>query len=71
MIDEVTGSLALHRLAGYLYELATAFTAFYERCPVLSAPEPTRTGRLVLCEVTARTLATGLNLLGIEAPDRM
>jgi len=38
---------------------------------VLRADEPVRTSRLVLCDLTARTLATGLGLLGIEAPDRM
>ena len=49
----------------------TAFTAFYERCPVLKAEEPTRRSRLVLCDLTARTLATGLDLLGITAPNQM
>jgi arginyl-tRNA synthetase len=64
--------LAPHRLCAYLYGLAQAFTTFYEHCPVLRAPDaPTRESRLVLCELSARTLATGLLLLGIEAPDRM
>jgi len=53
-------------------DLATSFTTFYESCPVLRAPsEESRASRLILCEVTARTLATGLDLLGIEAPERM
>jgi arginyl-tRNA synthetase len=65
-------AVELHRICGYLYDVATAFTAFYERCPVLRAEdERTRTSRLVLCDVTARVLATGLGTLGITAPDRM
>jgi len=61
-----------HRLAGYLSNLAAAFTAFYDACPVLRAEDSTtRSSRLVLCDLTARTLATGLGLLGIAAPDRM
>ena len=60
-----------HRLCTYLYDLATAFTSFYEHCPVLKADEPTRTSRLVMCDVTARVMACGLGLLGIEAPEQM
>ncbi|QYG93045.1 arginine--tRNA ligase [Iamia sp. SCSIO 61187] len=61
-----------HRLCGYLFDLAHTFTAFYEACPVLKADdEATRASRLVLCDLTARTLATGLGLLGIQAPERM
>lgn len=61
-----------HRLCGYLFEVATAFTTFYEKCPVLrAADEPTKVSRLVLCDVTARVLSIGLSLLGITAPARM
>jgi arginyl-tRNA synthetase len=61
-----------HRLCGYLYELATVFTTFYETCPVLRAEtEETRASRLALCDLTARVLQTGLGLLGIDVPDRM
>ena len=59
-------------LANYLYELAGAFHTFFEACPVLKAEEGTpRETRLALCRVTARTLRTGLGLLGIEVPERM
>ena len=58
--------------AAYLYELASDFTAFYEHCPVLRAPDAsTRASRLALSDVTARVLARGLHLLGIEAPEQM
>ena len=60
-----------HRLCTYLYDLATAFTSFYEHCPVLKADEPTRTSRLVMCDVTARVMECGLALLGIDAPEQM
>ncbi|GAA4207520.1 arginine--tRNA ligase [Actinocatenispora rupis] len=70
-LHEVADTALVHRLTRYLFRLAAAYTDFYESCPVLSAPEPTRGSRLVLCDLTARTLATGLDLLGIEAPDRM
>jgi arginyl-tRNA synthetase len=70
-LDAALATLHPHRLAGYLFDLAQRFTTFYEACPVLSAPEPTRSERLALCELTARTLSLGLSLLGIEAPDQM
>jgi arginyl-tRNA synthetase len=61
-----------HRLCTYLYELASDFTAFYEHCPVLKAPDAgTRASRLALSDVTARVLARGLDLLGIDAPEQM
>ena len=60
------------RLCSYLYDLASAFTTFYEECPVLAAPSPElRQSRLALCDLVARTLDQGLGLLGIEAPERM
>ena len=59
-------------LVNYLYDLAIVFHAFYEACPVLKAEsDESRAARLVLCDVTARVLQAGLNLLGIEAPERM
>jgi arginyl-tRNA synthetase len=59
-------------LANYLFDVAIVFHAFYEACPVLKAESTdSRAARLVLCDVTARVLQTGLNLLGIDAPERM
>ena len=48
-----------HYLCLYLFDLATLFHKFYESCPVLSAPDDVRESRLVLCDLTARTLASG------------
>ncbi len=58
-------------LANYLFELANSFHTFYEACPVLKAAEPTRTSRLGLSELTARILRCGLDLLGIQVPEKM
>jgi arginyl-tRNA synthetase len=71
VLAEVGRDLEPHRLCGQLYELAKAFTDFYEACPVLAAPEPIRANRIALCQLSARTLRQGLNLLGIAAPERM
>ncbi len=61
-----------HYLCLYLFELATLFHKFYESCPVLSAKgDEARASRLVLCDLTARTLRQGLNLLGIDVVERM
>jgi arginyl-tRNA synthetase len=58
-------------LANYLYELAAQFHGFYESCPVLSAEPLQRETRLLLCDVFARLLRTGLDLLGIQVPEKM
>lgn len=71
VVGEVERSLDLHQLAWYLHRLATVFSAFYERCPVLRAPDDLRESRLLLAELTARTLRQGLDLLGIRTPERM
>ena len=60
-----------HYLCLYLFELATLFHRFWENCPVLTAEESVRNSRLVLCDLTGRTLAQGLNLLGIEVVEQM
>lgn len=60
-----------HRLCTYLFELAQLFTSFYEHCPVMKSDGDIRSSRLALCDLTARTLSAGLDLLGIEAPEQM
>ncbi len=72
IVDLVARELKPHHLCTYLYDLATRFSSFYENCPVLKADDgPTRASRLVLCEAAARTMAKGLELLGIEHPEQM
>ncbi len=61
-----------HVLAGFLFDTASAFTAFYEQCPVLGETDPAvRESRLALSALALRTLLTGLDLLGIPVPARM
>ncbi|HEY2512452.1 MAG TPA: arginine--tRNA ligase [Polyangiaceae bacterium] len=72
VVHEVAGTLQPHRLCTYLFTLAAAFSTFYEQCPVLkAATDEERASRLALCDLTARVLARGLDLLGIEAPQEM
>ncbi len=71
-VIQVGRSYAPHQLCGYLYEVAQAFTGFYETCPVLRAEDPqVRGSRLALCALTLRVLDVGLRLLGITAPEEM
>jgi arginyl-tRNA synthetase len=59
-------------LTDYLFDLANAFSTFFENCPVLKAESTERRdSRLALCDLTARTLKFGLGLLGIDVVDRM
>jgi arginyl-tRNA synthetase len=72
MLDHVASELRPNILADYLFGVANAFSGFYENCPVLKAPTPeSRQSRLALCDLTARTLRRGLELLGIGVVERM
>ena len=70
-VNAMADGCAPHKLCTYLFDLAQTFTSFYEACPVLKADDATRDARLALSAVTARVLATGLGLLGIDAPDQL
>jgi arginyl-tRNA synthetase len=58
-------------LCNYLYELAGHFTGFVENCPVLKSEPSQRSSRLALCDLTARLMRQGLDVLGIEAIEQM
>ncbi len=60
-----------HRVAAYLVDLARVFHAFYHRCRVVGEPPEVAAFRLDLCRATAATTKTGLDLLGVEAPEHM
>ena len=60
-----------NRITMYVYDLAQAYSRFYENCPVLKADEPTRTSRLALCDLCARTIKQALALLGIDTIEQM
>jgi arginyl-tRNA synthetase len=71
-VCQVSEAAEPHKLAAFLFETASAFTTFYEKCPVLQAPEESvRSSRLALSALTLRVLLTGLDLLGIPVPERM
>ncbi len=70
-LARVAETLQPHRLCQQLFRTATAFSGFYDACPVLSAEPTVRSSRLALCDLMARVLARGLELLGIEAPESM
>ncbi|MFJ1599674.1 arginine--tRNA ligase [Streptomyces sp. NPDC088261] len=72
VLTEVATAYEPHKLAAYLYQLASLFTTFYDQCPVLKAESPALVeNRLFLCDLTARTLQQGLTLLGIRSPERL
>ena len=72
VLAEVAETLEPHRLCTYLFELAKAFSDFWQNCPVLKADDAAQRGnRVALVRLTGRTLAQGLDLLGIEAPRRL
>jgi len=71
-VNGVVAELKPNLLAQYLFETANRFTTFYNDCSVLNETDAsTRTSRLLLCDLTARTLTLGLELLGITAPSQM
>ncbi|MFD7688985.1 arginine--tRNA ligase [Streptomyces sp. NPDC059781] len=71
-VFEAAAEYAPHKLAAYLYQLASLYTSFYDKCPVLKAELPEQVAnRLFLCDLTARTLHQGMALLGIRTPERL
>jgi arginyl-tRNA synthetase len=71
-LDRVVADYRPNHLTVYLFELATRYSDFFENCPVLRAQnDELRSSRLALCDLTARTIKQGLNLLGIEVVERM
>ncbi|WP_216590421.1 arginine--tRNA ligase [Streptomyces brasiliscabiei] len=71
-VAEVAESYEPHKLAAYLFKLATLLTTFYDQCPVLKAETPAQVeNRLFLVDLTARTLHRGMGLLGIRTPEKL
>lgn len=73
VLGEVASSYEPHKLAAYLYQLASLYTTFYAECPVVKPAPPLEVAenRLFLCDITARTLHQGMALLGIRTPERL
>jgi Arginyl-tRNA synthetase len=71
-ISNVAAEGTPHVLCAYLYDIATLFSSFYEHCPILAAEnEELKLSRLKLASLTAKTLKTGLDMLGIKTVDKM
>jgi len=73
VLEQVAGDALPHLLCTYLYDVASLYMRFYEACPILKSDVPAelKASRLRLCHATSRTLATGLDMLGIEVSERM
>jgi arginyl-tRNA synthetase len=71
VIEKAANDYRPHLIARYLIELAQSFNEFYHQCPILQAEEDVKKARLVLISAVKQILKNGLNLLGIEAPEKM
>jgi arginyl-tRNA synthetase len=71
VLEAVADDYRPNFLCNYLYDLAGRFTSFYENCPVLKSEAEQRASRLVLCDLTARVLKQGLDVMGIETLEQM
>jgi arginyl-tRNA synthetase len=72
ILQHVLNDYMPNLLADYLYDVSTAYSSFFEQCPVLKAESSEiKNSRLALCQLTGRTIRTGLELLGIKVVERM
>jgi arginyl-tRNA synthetase len=71
-LDMAAADYKPNAITSYLWDLAKAYSGFFTNCPVLKAPTPElRQSRLLLCDLTARVIQKGLELLGIRTVERM
>ncbi len=70
-IEKAAAEYAPQRIARYVYDLASTFSAFYRDCRILGVEEDLAKARLALLKVTRHTIEHALNLLGVSAPERM
>lgn len=71
IVKAALDTLQPHLITNYLLDVCRSFNEFYHKCPVLQANEDVKKARLVLIDCVRRTLATGLHLIGIDAPEKM
>ena len=73
ILQQVADDAYPHILCNYLYDIASTYMTFYEHCPVLKQGiDPAiRESRLAISQITARTIACGLELLGIDVMEQM
>ncbi len=71
-LDLTVADYRPNQLTSYLFDLANRYSTFFEQCPVLRAEtDELRQSRLLLCDLTARTIQKGLELLGINVVEKM
>jgi arginyl-tRNA synthetase len=71
-LDSTLADYRPNQMTSYLFELANKYSTFFENCPVLKAEtDELRTSRLMLCDLTARAIKQGLELLGIDVVEQM
>ena len=71
-LDLTVADYRPNQLTAYLFDLANRYSTFFEQCPVLRAEtDELRQSRLLLCDLTARTIQKGLELLGIQVVEKM
>ncbi len=71
IVKDALDTLQPHLITNYLLDLCRSFNEFYHKCPVLQANEDVKKARLVLIDCVRKVLATGLYLIGIDAPEKM
>ena len=72
ILDDSVSTFSPHKLCKHLHSIASSFASFYENCGILKEDdEAISRRRLALCEVTSRELKLGLEMMGINVPERM
>ena len=72
ILDDSVSTFSPHKLCKHLHSIASSFASFYENCGILKEDdEAISQRRLALCEVTSRELKLGLEMMGINVPERM
>ena len=72
ILDDSVSTFSPHKLCKHLHSIASSFASFYENCGILKEDnEAVSQRRLALCDVTSRELKLGLEMMGINVPERM
>jgi len=71
VVEEAGENFAPNLICNFLFDLAQKYNLFYNKHPILKSDKPVREARLALTSATAQVLKNGLNLLGIQTPERM
>ncbi len=70
-VEKAAAEYAPHRMARYVYDLASLFHSFYNKCRIMGVEQELAEARLALVTVTAHVIRHGLGILGVSAPEKM